>query len=791
MEVSMTGFARNIACFVILSAGTLLAAAPVEKTGDCPTLERQPPFSGDDWSQFKKGGGAQPTSEFVTNCSSTNQSGCTLQKPLKAAQSINCIVPAAGLKLQLFASEEMVGNMKYIQHFSFDERGRVWAVEPRSYPNTIRSASSTPSITDQKFVGGNDRIVILEDTDGDKVMDKFTVFRDGLNLPQSIECVNGGVVVSMTPYVVFFPNKNDTAGTPVILFSGMGATGTTWDTHGGINQLMYGLDNWIYGLTGYNACKAMSTEPGFPAAGVDCGSGHSWRFRHTALGHAKTEFQVWTGGPANADGLGQMEDGQIFQSGATGTSHLNHSAVQGSGAIDIRTTNPANNATSNPKNVYYPITGDRYLWEGSTDKNSDGWFTSQSTSSSGMQFYTSRLFPKKFWNRFAFTCEGSQKLCNQDSLVESGSTWKGYRLPGPTHANLVASTDAWVAPLLAKTGPDGAVWVLDWNNYLFLHNPAGPPGDGGAWKNDLRTKNSNRIYRMLPTDATPEPVLNLANATEDQLIAAFGSQNFFWRLTAQRLLIGKGATATAIAKLTDILKTNKELDEVGNSPRVQHALWTLDGMGEFTKTPATYIPILQGLLKHPAWCVRRNALRVMPRTLDGAAAINTACSVNDAHAHVRLQALLAFREMKSLPTSLNPIQASFASLDTTASSAQKASGIATGTPACTVTLDASTPFVASTTATSSRRLAQAPREGLKFYLQAGGFRLQPHRNLTSGVITVSDLKGRVAFTSRYDASTASWSVPLARGLHEPVYGYSFRGSDGYSQSGLVTMAGNP
>src|SRR6185295_17153833 len=115
---------------------------------------------------------------------------------------------------------------------------RVWAVEPASYPNTIRPA--TGAITDQKFVGGKDRIVILEDTDGDKVMDKFKVFRDGLNLPQSIECVNGGVIVSMTPYVVFFPNNNDTAGSPVILFSGMGSSGGNWDTHGGINQLMYG-----------------------------------------------------------------------------------------------------------------------------------------------------------------------------------------------------------------------------------------------------------------------------------------------------------------------------------------------------------------------------------------------------------------------------------------------------------------------------------------------------------------------------------------------------------------------
>ena len=89
----------------------------------------------------------------------------------------------------------------------------MWAVEPRAYPNIIRRRHSN-SVTDQKFQGGTDRILILEDTDGDKVADKVTVFKDGLNMPQSILVVNGGVVMTMTPYVVFFPSVNDVAGTP-------------------------------------------------------------------------------------------------------------------------------------------------------------------------------------------------------------------------------------------------------------------------------------------------------------------------------------------------------------------------------------------------------------------------------------------------------------------------------------------------------------------------------------------------------------------------------------------------
>ena len=36
---------------------------------------------------------------------------------------------------------------------------------------------------------------------------------------------------------------------------------------------------------------------------------------------------------------------------------------------------------------------------------------------------------------------------------------------------------------VVRTGPDAALWVVDWNNYLFLHNPATPTGPGGAWNN--------------------------------------------------------------------------------------------------------------------------------------------------------------------------------------------------------------------------------------------------------------------------------------------------------------------
>ena len=594
----------------------------------------------------------------------------------------------------------MPGEIAYLQDIAFDERGRVWAVEPKSYPNIVRPAGN--SVTDGKSTGGLDRIVILEDSDDDGVMDRFKVFRYGLNLPQSIEVVNGGVVVAMTLYIAFFPNRNDTAGPAQILFSGLGSSNAGFDTNGSINSLMYGLDNWIYGHTGSVSCRVDR---------VNCGAGRVWRFRHTALGHAETAFEVWSTGAANAHGIGQMEDGQLFQSSVNEV-HIQHAALQGSKSMDIR----ADGGSGKPVFEFNPITGDRFNWDGGSNvRNAEGWIATRNTAVSGMQFYTARLLPQKFWNRFAITCESASKLCNQDSLVMSGngpisgSTWKAIRLPGPERSNFVAGTDAWFAPIVAKTGPDGAMWVLDWYNYLTLHNPAAPFGAGIAWENALRAKTRNRIYRIVPADGKAAPVLDLASADLGQLVGTLGNDNFFWRLQAQCLLIAKGYSA--------------EL----------HALWTLSGLGRFDMASDTsrWNPILSRLLLHPATGARRNVLRAMPRTYATAKAISERCLVNDGQGHVRLQALAALVEISPKPADLTAIWKDYRNIDVLAESAFVASGVeATPVLSCSTALDQPAATVAPAGGVQPRsglKILAVPRDGRNppartHYAVGGGYR---------------------------------------------------------------------
>src|SRR6185295_14276713 len=73
-----------------------------------------------------------------------------------------------GLQVQLFASEPMFTNPTNI---AIDTRGRVWVCEAYNYRNEMN-----PKNPEKKE---GDRIVILEDTDGDGKADNSKVFYQG------------------------------------------------------------------------------------------------------------------------------------------------------------------------------------------------------------------------------------------------------------------------------------------------------------------------------------------------------------------------------------------------------------------------------------------------------------------------------------------------------------------------------------------------------------------------------------------------------------------------------------
>jgi putative heme-binding domain-containing protein len=266
-------------------------------------------------------------------------------------------------------------------------------------------------------------------------------------------------------------------------------------------------------------------------------------------------------------------------------------------------------------------------------------FHGKFTAAAGHALYTARAFPKEYWNRIAFITEGTGHLVQQDVLEPEGS---GYR--ARDHYNFLASTDEWTAPTAAEVGPDGAVWVNDWYNYIFQHNPTPhgfETGKGNAYVTPLRDKTHGRVYRIVYDGSANAPKQQqpkrLDNATPEQLVAALGDDNLFWRMTAQRLLLERGKTdvVPALQKLV----ADTKLDAIGNAPAAIHALWALQGLKSLDGAVAL------GALKHPAPAVRKAALDTCPRDAASLAAILTGGLLNDADAQVRLAALLALSEM--------------------------------------------------------------------------------------------------------------------------------------------------
>ncbi|HUH47579.1 MAG TPA: beta galactosidase jelly roll domain-containing protein, partial [Arenibacter sp.] len=267
------------------------------------------------------------------------------------------------------------------------------------------------------------------------------------------------------------------------------------------------------------------------------------------------------------------------------------------------------------------------------------------TAAAGHHFYTARTYPKIYWNQVAFVCEPTGGLVHIAKIEKDGA---GY--VEKDGGNLIASADEWFSPVEAKVGPDGAVWVLDWYNFIIQHNPTpnverggydAENGPGNAYINPLRDKSRGRIWRIMPRDVKSVKPLALDKDDTGGSIKALSHDNMFWRMTAQRLLVEKG-NKDIFPELYKLIG-NKEVDALGLNPGALHALWTLDGLGAIASDPKA-LEVVKGALSHPSGAVRRAALQILPRNGDNDGLLLKSKILNDKDPGVQLAALLYFSE---------------------------------------------------------------------------------------------------------------------------------------------------
>jgi uncharacterized protein len=521
-----------------------------------------------------------------------------MQKPLEPEESMKHMHLPEGFEVQLFASEPDVYRPIAM---AWDARGRLWIAETVDYPNNLQPPGK-----------GHDRIVILEDTKGTGKADKFTVFAENLSIPTSLIFARGGVVVTQAPDLLFLKDTHgdDKADVRETLFSGWG----TRDTHAGPSNLRYGFDNWIWGTVGYSGFEGK-------IGGKDSKFGQGI-FRVKTDG---SDLEYLTTTSNNTWGLGLSEAGEVFAS----TANNQHSVFLGMPNRyfeAVRGWHGAGSAGIEDHKKFHPV----------TDKVRQMDWHGGYTAACGHALYTARSFPEEYWNKAAFVCEPTGHLIHVDFLNPKGSGFvakDGW--------NILASDDEWTAPVCAEVGPDGALWVIDWYNYIVQHNPTPKgfeTGKGGAYVTPLRDKTHGRIYRIVYKGAKPlaKPALDRAN--EKDLVAALSHENMWQRMTAQRLLVERGKT-DVLPQLAAVVKNAK------SGPGAVHALWTMQGLGVFTSAKGAGFDAAKAGLANTHPGVRRAALAVLPRTAEGSEALLEAKSAADGDATVRLEALLALSEM--------------------------------------------------------------------------------------------------------------------------------------------------
>lgn len=529
-----------------------------------------------------------------------------VQNPLSPEESQKHIQVPEGFETVLFASEPEIINPIA---FTWDERGRLWVVQSQDYPHNLAND-----------VGG-DRITICEDTNGDGKADKFTDYATKQSLSTGIVKVKGGIIVAQAPDMVFLEDTDgdDKMDKSTVLFGGFG----TYDTHAGPSALRYGQDNLIWGSVGYSGF-----ENEFQGKSIEFKMGV---YRFTKDGGF---FEPVGRFNNNTWGLGIREDFEIFGS----TANNNHACYVG---IPLRhyeylSKKPGWAINADFIQGHYEITAVDTIPLQQVDVR--GGYTA----AAGANFYTARNYPAEYQNQM-YVNEPTGHLVHLARIEEAGAGFK--EVDG---GNIFASTDAWTAPVFTETGPDGNLWVADWYNPVIQHNPDkrgmdnqiwnADRGDGNAHINPLRDKGHGRIYIIRHEDGDDSDITEIDSNDNDALIEGLQSDNMFWRITAQRLIV-EGNKTDLTPALIELAGSDK------NEFSAVHALWTLRGLGALDGANKEANSAAIKALSSKFNVVKRAALSLLPDLEEGSDELAKSSLLKDADLHIRLAAMLRAGEL--------------------------------------------------------------------------------------------------------------------------------------------------
>lgn len=517
--------------------------------------------------------------------------------PLSPADSLAHLQVEPGLAVELVACEPEVIDPIAIR---FDEDGRLWVVEMRDYPHG--PPEGKPPLS---------QIRVLTDNDNDGRYETSRLFADELLFPTGLQPWRGGVFVTLAETVLYL---KDTDG----------------DGRADLRE------PWFRGFTAENP----QLRANHPRLGLDGRITVSNGLRGGAVVDARNSNQ-------NAEPLSISGRDFAFDPRTSA-----FEAISGNGQFGNATDDFGNRFVCNNReplqhvvleNIY--TARNPLLAIGSVVHNvapagelshvfprTAAWTTSnlhagQFTAACGVTIYRGDALGEGFYGN-AFTCEPTGSLVHREIVSPDGVTFAS-RAPYEER-EFLSSDDPWFRPVNLRTGPDGALYVVDMYRAVIEH-PQFMPSELQK-RPDLRDGDDRgRIYRIVPAGNPPRRVRpRLSTVGTAELVPYLRHPNAWWRETAARLLIERGdnAVAPTLAYLS--------VSALEPAARVQ-ALWLLENLSSLS--PET---IATALADKDAR-VRDQAVKLAEARLTNNAQLRTKVigMANDPDVRVRFRVALA------------------------------------------------------------------------------------------------------------------------------------------------------
>ncbi|MFD1143755.1 PVC-type heme-binding CxxCH protein [Larkinella insperata] len=388
----------------------------------------------------------------------------------RAENALKGLTVAPGLQVSLMAAEPTLKNPTNID---VDARGRIWVTEAYNYRHAINGNPANPA---------GDRILILEDRDGDGRTETSTVFYQGpeLNAPMGVCVLGNRVLIAQSPYVWAFydDNGDDRADRKEILFQGIG--GEQHDH--GMHTFTTGPDGKLYFNFG-NEGKTLKDKNGQVVRDQDGDEIGPQKYRQgmvfrcnldgsqvECLGHNfRNNYEV------AVDSYGTMWQSDNDDDGNRGV-RINYVMDYGNYGYTDEMTGTGWPANRTNREDSIPL---RH-WHLNDPGVIPNLLQTGSGSPTGMVVYEGSLLPEPFRNQMIH-CEPGHNVVRAYPVQKQGA---GY---GATIVNLLkGENDQWFRPSDVCVAPDGSLIVADWYD----------PGVGGHGAGDQQ---KGRLYRIAPT----------------------------------------------------------------------------------------------------------------------------------------------------------------------------------------------------------------------------------------------------------------------------------------------------